>query len=160
MSAATGPAAGRMDLGPMREQLQARIDVINAEIVALEAERAELERVLGAMPEPAAAPERAATRRRRERAASGRGRSRRPVSARPTRAGATGGRPTAEQAERLVALLRDGPTGRNDIARALGLSLTRTGQLLDVLGARVASETDPDNPRRKRWRLAEESAAT
>jgi hypothetical protein len=163
MSAATGPAAGRMDLGPMREQLQARIDVINAEIVALEAERAELERVLGAMPEPAAAPERAATRRRRERAASGRGRSRRPVSARPTRAGATGvtgGRPTAEQAERVVALLRDGPKGRNDIARALGLSLTRTGQLLDVLGARVASETDPDNPRRKRWRLAEESAAT
>ena len=33
-------------------------------------------------------------------------------------------------------------------------------QLLDVLGARVASETDPDNPRRKRWRLADEPAAT
>jgi hypothetical protein len=164
MSAATGPAAGRMDLGPMRDELEARIDVINAEISALEAERAELDRVLGAMPQPEApAPERAATRRRRERAASGRGRSRRPVSARPTRAGATGvtgGRPTAEQAERLVALLRDGPKGRNDIAGALGLSLTRTGQLLDVLGARVVSETDPDNPRRKRWRLAEESAAT
>ena len=57
MSAATGPAAGRMDLGPMRDQLQARIDVINAEIVALEAERAELGRVLGAMPEPPGAPE-------------------------------------------------------------------------------------------------------
>jgi hypothetical protein len=54
MSAATGPATGRMDLGPMRDQLQARIDVINAEIAALEAERAELERVLAAMPEPAA----------------------------------------------------------------------------------------------------------
>jgi hypothetical protein len=163
MTAATGPTAGRMDLGPMRDQLRARIDVINAEIVALEAERAELERVLGAMPEPAGAPERAATRRRRERAASGRGRSRQPASARPTRADArrvTVGRPTAEQAERLVALLRDGPKGRDDIARALGLSLTRTGQLLDVLGARVASETDPDNPRRKRWRLAEEPAAT
>jgi hypothetical protein len=125
-----------MDLGPMRDQLQARIDVINAEIVALEAERAELERVLGAMPEPAGAPEGADARR------------------------VTVGRPTAEQAERLVALLRDGPKGRDDIARALGLSLTRTGQLLDVLGARVASETDPDNSRRKRWRLAEESAAT
>jgi hypothetical protein len=72
----------------------------------------------------------------------------------------TVGRPTADQAERLVALLRDGPKGRDEIARALGLSLTRTGQLLDVLGARVASETDPDNPRRKRWRLAEEPAAT
>jgi hypothetical protein len=50
-------------------------------------------------PDPTAAPERAATRRRRERAASGRGRSLRPVWARPTRAGAmgvTGGRPTAE----------------------------------------------------------------
>ena len=164
MSAATGPTAGRMDLGPMRDQLRARIDVINAEIVALEAERTELERVLGAMPVPAGAPERAATRRRRERAAaSGRGRSRQPASARPTRAGArrvSVGRPTAEQAERLVALLRDGPKGRDDIARALGLSVTRTGQLLDVLGARVASETDPDNPRRKRWRLAEEPAAT
>src|ERR671914_717262 len=136
MSAATGPTAGRMDLGPMRDQLRARIDVIDAEIVALEAERAELERVLGAMPEPAGAPTRADARR------------------------VTVGRPTAEQAERLVALLRDGPKGRDAIARALGLSLTRTGQLLDVLGARVASETDPDNPRRKRWRLAEESAAT
>src|SRR5215216_8138426 len=81
MSAATGPAAGRMDLGPMRDQLQARIDVINAEIAALEAERAELEHVLEALPPPAAAPERlrTATPRRRERAAaSGRGRSRRP----------------------------------------------------------------------------------
>jgi hypothetical protein len=58
MSAATGPAAGRMDLGPMRDQLQARIEVIEAEIAALEAERAELERVLGAMPSPAAVPER------------------------------------------------------------------------------------------------------
>jgi hypothetical protein len=151
MSAATGPAAGRMDLGPMRDQLQARIDVIKAEVAALEAERAELEHVLGAMPPPAAAP------------ASGRGRSRRSASARPTRAGArrvTVGRPTAEQAERLVALLREGPKARDDIARALGLSLTRTGQLLDVLGAGVASETDPDNPRRKRWRLTEEPAKT
>jgi len=155
-----------MDLGPMRDQLQARIDVINAEIAALEAERAELEHVLDALPPPAAAPERlpTATPRRRERAAaSERGRSRRPAAARPTRAGArrvTVGRPTAEQAERLEALLRDGPKGRDDMARALGLSVTRTGQLLDVLGARVASETDPDNPRRKRWRLAEEPAAT
>ena len=130
MSAVTGPAAGRMDLGPMRDQLQARIDVINAEIAALEAERAELERVLSAMPQPAAAPERPRAGARR----------------------VTGGRPTAEQAE--------GPKGRDDIARALGLSLTRTGQLLDGLGARVASETDPDNPRRKRWRLAEEPAAS
>jgi hypothetical protein len=144
MSAATRPATGRMDLGPMRDQLQARIEVIKAEIAALEAERAELERVLGAMPPPVAAPER-------------------PPSARPTRAGArrvTVGRPTAEQAERLVALLREGPKARDDIARALGLSATRTGQLLDVLGARVASETDPNNPRRKRWRLAEERAKT
>jgi hypothetical protein len=124
MSAATGPAAGRMDLGPMRDQLQARIDVIEAEIAALEAERAELELVLGAMPSPAAAPERRRAGARR----------------------VTVGRPTAEQAERLVALLRDGPKARDDIARALGLSATRTGQLLDVLGARVASETDPDNP--------------
>ena len=138
MSAVTGPAAGRMDLGPMRDQLQARIDVINAEIAALEAERAELEHVLGAMPQPAAAPERPRAGARR----------------------VTVGRPTAEHAERLVALLREGPKGRDDIARALGLSLTRTGQLLDGLGARVASETDPDNPRRKRWRLAEEPAAT
>jgi hypothetical protein len=166
MSAATGPAAGRMDLGPMRDQLQARIDVIKAEIAALDAERAELEHVLGAMPQPAAAserPRRATPRRRQRAAASRRGRSRRPASARPTRAGArrvTVGRPTAEQAERLVALLRDGPKARDDIARALGLSVTRTGQLLDVLGARVASETDPDNPRRKRWRLAGEPAAT
>jgi hypothetical protein len=156
MSAATGPAAGRMDLAPMRDQLEARIEVIKAEIAALEGERAELERVLGAMPAPARPA--AATPRRRQR-----GRSRGPASARRKRAGArrvSGGRPTAEQAERLVALLRDGPKGRDDIARALGLSLTRTGQLLDGLGARVASETDPDNPRRKRWRLAGEPAAT
>jgi hypothetical protein len=116
--------------------MQARIDVIEAEIAALEAERAELELVLGAMPSPAAAPERRRAGARR----------------------VTVGRPTAEQAERLVALLRDGPKARDDIARALGLSATRTGQLLDVLGARVASETDPDNPRRKRWRLAEPAA--
>jgi hypothetical protein len=113
--------------------MQARIDVIEAEIAALEAERAELELVLGAMPSPAAAPERRRAGARR----------------------VTVGRPTAE---RLVALLRDGPKARDDIARALGLSATRTGQLLDVLGARVASETDPDNPRRKRWRLAEPAA--
>jgi hypothetical protein len=166
MSAATGLAAGRMDLGPMRDQLQARIDVIEAEIAALEAERAELEQVLGVMPQRAAAPQRPRTatpRRRKRAAASERGRSRQPASAPPTRGGAgrvTVGRPTAEQAERLLALLRDGPKARDDIARALGLSRTRTGQLLDVLGARVASETDPDNPRRKRWRLAEEAAAT
>jgi hypothetical protein len=153
-------------LGPMRDQLQARIDVINAEIAALEAERAELEHVLGAMPQPAAAPERpsAARPRRRERAAaSGDGRSRRRPSPRRTGAAArrvTVGRPTAEQAERLAALLREGPKARDEIALALRLSRTRTGQLLDALGARVTSETDPDNPRRKRWRLAEQPAAT
>lgn len=166
MSAVTGPAAGRMDLGPMREQLQARIDAIKAEVAALEAERAELEHVLGAMPQPPAAPgrPRPATPRRRERAAaSGEGRSRRRASERPAGAAArrrTVGRPTAEQAERLAALLRDGPKARDDIARALGLSATRAGQLLDALGARVTSETDPDNPRRKRWRLAEAPAAS
>jgi hypothetical protein len=155
-----------MDLGPMRDQLQARIDVIKAEVAALESERAELEHVLGAMPQPPAAPERprpARPRRRERAAASGEGRSRRRASARPAGAAArrvTVGRPTAEQAERLVALLRDGPKARDDIARALGLSATRAGQLLDALGARVTSETDPDNPRRKRWRLAEAPAAS
>jgi hypothetical protein len=166
MSTATGPARSRMDLGPIREQLQARIDVINAELTALEAERGELEHVLGAMPQPAAAPERsraARPRRRQRAAASGDGRSRRRASTRPAGGAARGvtvGRPTAEQAERLVALLRDGPKPRDDIARARGLSRTRSGQLLDALGERVTSETDPDNPRRKRWRLAAEPAAT
>jgi hypothetical protein len=159
MSAVTGPAVRRMDLGPMRDQLRARIEVIKAEVEALEAERTELERVLGAMPRPAAA-----TPRRRQRAAtSGDGRARRRRSAQAAGTAArrvTVGRPTAEQTERLVALLREGPQGREDIARALGLSLTRSGQLLDALGDRVTSETDPDNPRRKRWRLAEQSAAT
>ena len=123
MSAVPGPAVGRMDLGPMRDQLQARIEVIKAEVEALEAERTELERVLGAMPRPAAA-----TPRRRQRAAtSGDGRARRRPSAPPA---------------------------------GTGLSLTRSGQLLDALGDRVTSETDPDNPRRKRWRLAEQPAAT
>src|SRR5215218_4635596 len=165
MSAVTGPAAGRMDLGPMRDQLQARIDVIKAEVRGLEAERAELERVLAAMPQPAAARERApaATPRRRGRAApSGDGRSGRRRAAQRAGAGArrvTVGRPTAEQTERLVALLREGPKARDDIAGALGLSATRAGQLLDALGAQVTSETDPDNPRRKRWRLAEAPAA-
>jgi hypothetical protein len=158
MSAVTGPAVRGMDLGPMRDQLQARIDVIKAEVEALEAERIELERVLGAMPRPAAA-----TPRRRQRAAtSGGGRARRRRSAPPAGTAArrvTVGRPTAEQTERLVALLREGPRAREDIARALGLSPTRTGQLLDALGDRVTSETDPDNRRRKRWRLAEQPAA-
>jgi hypothetical protein len=159
MSAVPGPAVGRMDLGPMRDQLQARINVIKAEVEALEAERTELERVLGAMPRPAAA-----TPRRRQRAAtSGDGRARRRPSA--PRAGTaarrvTVGRPMAEQTERLLALLREGPRGREDIARALGLSLTRSSQLIDAVGDRVTSETDPDNPRRKRWRLAEQPAAT
>jgi hypothetical protein len=158
MSAVTGPAAGRMDLGPMREQLRARIDVIKTEIETLEAERSELERVLGAMPRLAAA----TPRRRQRAAASGDGRARRRPSA-PAGAAArrvTVGRPTAEQTERLVALLGEGPKARDEIARALGLSPTRTGQLLDALGDRVTSETDPDNPRRKRWRLAEQPAAT
>ena len=155
MNAVPGPAVRRMDLGPMRDQLQARIEVIKAEVEALEAERAELERMLGAMPPPAAA-----TPRRRQRAAtSGDRRGRRRPSAAPARR-VTVGRPTAEQTERLVALLREGPKGREDIARALALSLTRTGQLLGALGDRVTSETDPDNPRRKRWRLAEQPAAT
>jgi hypothetical protein len=60
----------------------------------------------------------------------------------------------------LVALLRQGPRARGEIVRALGLSPTRSGQLLDALGDRVTSETDPDNPRRKRWRLAEQPAAS
>jgi hypothetical protein len=73
MSAATGPAADRMDLGPMRDQLRARIDVIKAEIAALEAERAELERVLAAMPRRAgaAAPAGRPRRGRRARARGG-----------------------------------------------------------------------------------------
>jgi hypothetical protein len=164
MSALTGPAAGRMDLEPMREQLQARIDAIKTEVKALEAERAELERVLGAMPRSAAARERprAARPRRGERAvARAAGRPRRRPSAQPAGAVArrvTVGRPTAEQTERVVALLREGPKAREDIAQALGLSATRTKQLLDTLGERVTSETDPDNPRRKRWRLAEQPA--
>jgi hypothetical protein len=159
MSAVTGPAAGRIDLGPMRDQLQARIDVIKAEVEALEAERTELERVLGAMPPPAAA----TPRRRQRAAASGDRRARRRPSAQPAGTGArrvTVGRPTAEQTERLVALLRQGPRARGEIARALGLSPTRGGQLLGALGDRVTSETDPDNPRRKRWRLAEQPAAS
>jgi hypothetical protein len=159
MSAVTGPAAGRMDLGPIRDQLQARIEVIKAEVEALEAERTELERVLGAMPRPASA-----TPRRRQRAAtSGDGPARRrPPAPRAATAArrVTVGRPMAEQTERLLALLREGPRGREDIARALGLSLTRRSQLLDALGDRVTSETDPDNPRRKRWRLAQQPAAT
>jgi hypothetical protein len=65
MSVVTGPAVGRMYLGPIRDQLQTRIDVIKAEVEALQAERTELERVLGAMPRPAAA-----TPRRRRRAAT------------------------------------------------------------------------------------------
>jgi hypothetical protein len=159
MSAVTGPAVGRMDLGPMRDQLRARIEAIKAEVEALEAERTELERVLGAMPRPAAA----TPRRRRRAAARGDGRARRRRSAQPAGTAArrvTVGRPTAEQTERLVALLRQGPKAREDIAGALGLSPTRTGQLLDALGDRVTSETDPDNPRRKRWRLAEQPAAS
>ena len=157
MSAVTGPAVGRMDLGPMRDQLRARIDAIKTEMEALEAERTELERVLGAMPRPAAA----TPRRRQRAAASGDGRARRRPSAPPARAAArrvTVGRPRAEQTERLVALLREAPKAREEIARALGLSATRTGQLLDALGDRVTSETDPDNPRRKRWRLTEQPA--
>jgi hypothetical protein len=159
MSAMTGPAVGRMDLGPMRDQLQARIEVIKAEVEALEAERTELERVLGAMPRPAAA----TPRRRRRAAARGDGRARRRRSARPAGTAArraTVGRPTAEQTERLVALLRQGPKARGEIAGALGLFPTRSGQLLGALGDRVTSETDPDNPRRKRWRLAEQPAAS
>jgi len=157
MSAVTGPAVGRMDFGPMRDQLRARIDAIKTDMEALEAERTELERVLGAMPRPAAP----APRRQRRAAAGGDGRARRRPSARPAGTAArrvTVGRPTAEQTERLVALLREGPKARDEIARALGLSPTRTGQLLDALGDRVTSETDPDNPRRKRWRRAEQPA--